>query len=610
MTEEDWDLIYRVHLKGSFAVTKAAWPHMKQNNYGRIIMTASSSGLYGNFGQANYSAAKLGLVGLSNTLAIEGQKNGIHCNTIVPFAVSRLSQHVMPEDIWEMIKPEYVAPVVAYLCHDDCSETGAVFEAAGGWASKVRLQQADGVALREGDKAPSIETVRDNWNKITDFAKSSNHTSAAERIGHVIHKVKQVDKPSHNPEGAQKSKPAQSSVSSLSPFAGVDLVKLKEHQFDKRPFTYTKRDLMLYALGVGVKTGDPSSLKFIYENHPDFSALPTYGVITAWNGLGDVLTEALQDVPLDLTKLLHGEQHLEIMKPIPMSGTLYYQSKISDILDKRIGVSLVLEMTTTDAQNEVVCVNQFIGLIRGAGKFDGPQSSPHVKPLHMPPNRDPDAVVEDKTSVELAAIYRLSGDYNPAHIDPAISALGGFEHPILHGMSTFGHCARHVLSTFADNDVTKFKAMKARFSNPVWPGQTLRTEMWKEGNRISFRTLVVETGKVVVSGGYVDLTDSMSQKSVVGGETSSDVIFEQIRQRTAGNPGLVPTVNAIFRFRITKDCQVVKQWTIDLKNQPGSVAEGPSDVTPDCTLTISDSDFVDMATGKLNGQQVSDIFNV
>jgi 3-hydroxyacyl-CoA dehydrogenase/3a,7a,12a-trihydroxy-5b-cholest-24-enoyl-CoA hydratase len=95
----------------------------------------------------------------------------------------------------------------------------------------------------------------------------------------------------------------------------------------------------------------------------------------------------------------------------------------------------------------------------------------------------------------------------------------------------------------------------------------------------------------------------MSQKSVVGGETSSDVIFEQIRQRTAGNPGLVPTVNAIFRFRITKDCQVVKQWTIDLKNQPGSVAEGPSDVTPDCTLTISDSDFVDMATGKLNGQQ-------
>jgi hypothetical protein len=85
---------------------------------------------------------------------------------------------------------------------------------------------------------------------------------------------------------------------------------------------------------------------------------------------------------------------------------------------------------------------------------------------------------------------------------------------------------------------------------------------------------VVETGKVVVSGGYVDLTDSMSQKSVVGGETSSDVIFEQIRQRTAGNPGLVPTVNAIFRFQITQDGQTVKQWTIDLKNQPGSVTEG------------------------------------
>jgi 3-hydroxyacyl-CoA dehydrogenase/3a,7a,12a-trihydroxy-5b-cholest-24-enoyl-CoA hydratase len=132
-------------------------------------------------------------------------------------------------------------------------------------------------------------------------------------------------------------------------------------------------------------------------------------------------------VPLDLTKSLHGEQYLEIMKPIPTSGTLFYQTNIVDILDKQSGASLIIEMTMTDAQNELVCFSQFIGFIVGAGKFGGPRSSPHIKKTHVPPDHDPDAIVEEKTSVDLAALYRLSGDYNPIHIDPAMSALGGFD---------------------------------------------------------------------------------------------------------------------------------------------------------------------------------------
>ncbi len=112
---------------------------MKANNFGRIIMTASGAGIYGNFGQANYSAAKLGLLGLSNTLSIEGSKYNIRCNTIAPVARSRLTQTVMPEEILDVLKPEYVAPLVLFLCHEATEETGGLFEVGGGWVGKGRL---------------------------------------------------------------------------------------------------------------------------------------------------------------------------------------------------------------------------------------------------------------------------------------------------------------------------------------------------------------------------------------------------------------------------------------------------------------------------------------
>ena len=144
LTAEDWDLIYRVHVLGAFRCTHAAWGHMREQKFGRIIFTASAAGIYGNFGQANYAMAKLGLVGLSNTLAIEGRKNNVLVNTIAPIAGSRMTETVMPKEMIEALKPEYVSALVARLCHESSEESGGLFEVGGGFYSKLRWERSAG----------------------------------------------------------------------------------------------------------------------------------------------------------------------------------------------------------------------------------------------------------------------------------------------------------------------------------------------------------------------------------------------------------------------------------------------------------------------------------
>ncbi|CAK5086220.1 unnamed protein product [Meloidogyne enterolobii] len=133
MSELDWDLVIKVHLKGAFSVTKAAWPYMRERKYGRLVFISSNSGIYGSFGQANYAAAKMALIGLSKTLALEGQKYNIISNALVPTAGSRMTETIMPDDLVKAFKPEFVTPLCIYLGHENCSSTGRIFEAGAGW---------------------------------------------------------------------------------------------------------------------------------------------------------------------------------------------------------------------------------------------------------------------------------------------------------------------------------------------------------------------------------------------------------------------------------------------------------------------------------------------
>ena len=168
MSDDDWDLVYQVHLQGAFKVSRAAFPHMRDQAYGRFVMTTSAAGIYGNFGQANYSTAKLALHGLSQTIAIEGRSKNINSNTIGPVAASRMMGTVMTDDAMELLKPECVSPLVAWLSHETCNATGELFEVGAGWMSQVRWQRSQGAYF--DPKGFSIDDVANAWDIVKDFS--------------------------------------------------------------------------------------------------------------------------------------------------------------------------------------------------------------------------------------------------------------------------------------------------------------------------------------------------------------------------------------------------------------------------------------------------------
>ncbi|MDT7741844.1 MAG: hypothetical protein QOE59_922 [Actinomycetota bacterium] len=169
MSEADWDAVQKVHLYGAFHVVRAAWPHLREQRHGRIVVAASTSGIYGNFGQANYGAAKGGLIGLVQTLAIEGRKYGVLANAIAPMAATRMTADIATPELLERLTPAHVAPVVGHLLSDECTDSGSVLVAGGGQVHRVAQFMTKGVTFSD---VPSIEQVADRWSEVTDLSSA------------------------------------------------------------------------------------------------------------------------------------------------------------------------------------------------------------------------------------------------------------------------------------------------------------------------------------------------------------------------------------------------------------------------------------------------------
>lgn len=326
--------------------------------------------------------------------------------------------------------------------------------------------------------------------------------------------------------------------------------------------------------------------------------------------------------------LLHGEQYMELKKPFPATGaTLTNEISVLDVADKGKGCVLILAVKTKDALGDLVCYNEYSNFIRGVSGVGtkGAVDRGAATASNEPPKRKPDVIVTEKTSADQAALYRLSGDRNPLHIDPEMSKMGGFDVPILHGLCSFGIAGKHVFQNFCKGDASAFKSIKVRFAKFVFPGETLQTEMWKsdDGKKIIFQVRVLERDVLAITNAAVELNvaGSASEKSLSSSPAAassaglpavdgfkSSALFQQIAAgmkagTEASRKQNVKKINSIFLFEITSDNKSKKQqWYIDLKNGTGSVGLGKP-AASDVQISIADSDFVLLASGKLSGQK-------
>ncbi|MGE0715625.1 MAG: MaoC/PaaZ C-terminal domain-containing protein [Alphaproteobacteria bacterium] len=278
----------------------------------------------------------------------------------------------------------------------------------------------------------------------------------------------------------------------------IDYDRLMARKFPERRHTYTRKDSILYALGIGLGADpmDAGELRYVYED--GLAAFPTMAVVLGYPGFW--MKEP--DSGIDWVRVVHGEQGLTLHAAVPAEGTVIGRTRITHVIDKGKdrGALVITERTVTDAANDTLIASiVHTTFCRSEGGFGGPAvASPSP---HRLPETAPETHCDIATLPQAALIYRLSGDDNPLHADPAVAKQAGFPRPILHGLATYGVAAHAVMKTFCAMDPARLKGFDVRFSAPVYPGETVRTEMWRSGDVVSFRARVLERDVVVLNNG-------------------------------------------------------------------------------------------------------------
>ena len=272
--------------------------------------------------------------------------------------------------------------------------------------------------------------------------------------------------------------------------------------FPPREHSYTRQDAIRYALslGLGADPLDPDQLAYVYEQ--DQRVFPTFPVILGYAGFW----AREPDTGIDWRRLLHVEQSLALHAPLPPEGRVTGHTRVTGVVDKgpAKGALLYQERRVTDAVTGTLLaeVGQ-VSLLRGDGGSGSTMAA--APPPHRLPERSPDAVRDLATLPQAALLYRLGGDTNPVHADPDTARAAGFERPILHGLCTFGIAVHALLSTALDWDAGRLRRVRARFTAPVYPGDTLRAELWTDGDVVSFRTTALERDVTVLDAGRADI---------------------------------------------------------------------------------------------------------
>jgi acyl dehydratase len=265
--------------------------------------------------------------------------------------------------------------------------------------------------------------------------------------------------------------------------------------------SYGERECIVYALGIGIGMDplDPGELKFVYER-AGLEAFPTMAVVLGWPGR---MTDPAFGI--DERLVVHGDLRVVLHRPLPSQATLTSRPRVKEVIDKGAGGAAIIQSTREllGEDGAPVATVDSSTFARKHGGFGG-KARETAEP-HAIPERAPDKVCDLPTPPNLALIYRLTGDENPLHADPQRAKAAGFERPILHGAASFGVAARAILRTCAEYRPERLHSIEARFSRPVFPGDTIRTEMWQEGERISFQCRVVSRNDIVLSNGLATL---------------------------------------------------------------------------------------------------------
>ncbi len=283
----------------------------------------------------------------------------------------------------------------------------------------------------------------------------------------------------------------------------IDPEKLLNRKFPTVRQTYTEKDCMLYALGIGMGIDplDEECLRFVFEEN--LKVVPSQSVMMAHPGFW----AHEEDIALDWMKILHVGQEIIFHKPIPATATVEATTRFTKVSDKgeRVGALIVTDRVVRNVEtgDDLLTLITTV-LARGDGGFGSERkSSPKTDLI---PSREPDKVCDLPTLPQQALLYRLSGDFNPLHASPSVAKQVGYKAPILHGLCTMGVATHALLKECTDYDPDRFKHMRLKFSAPVYPGETIRTEIWQDGNEIAFRCKSVEQDKVIINNGYLKIS--------------------------------------------------------------------------------------------------------